>query len=95
MTSEDFEQWFNDRTPQELGQILLDFFMENIVEEEYEVECSECSKREAAIKFHKESITKYDDKEVAAISLLALYQLDKESIDEKVESGLKRLGIID
>lgn len=94
MNSDDFRQWFNDRTSEEIGQILFDFFMENIVEEECEVDCPECAKREAAIRFHRESIIKYDDREVAAVSLLALYELDKDSIDEKIESGLKRLGVI-
>lgn len=95
MNENDFEQWFTDRTNEEIGQILFDFFMENIVEDEALCgECPECKKRENAIKFHRDSIIKYDDKEVAALSLLALYQLDKESIDGTVESGLRRLGII-
>jgi len=93
--NEDFESWFNNRTPEELGRIIQDFYIENILEEECEIEeCSECKKREAAIRFHRDSILKHDDVEIASISLLALYELDKEQLDDDIEKGLKRLGII-
>ena len=93
--NQDFELWFNDRTPEELGQIIQDFYIENILDEECEIEeCVECRKRANAINFHRDSIIKYDDKEIAAISLLALYELDRDQIDDNIEKGLKRLGIL-
>lgn len=91
----EFQDWLASLDDVEIIEILYEFYLCLLEEDCEEVcgECSECLKKEAARKFHVESILLGEDHEVAALSWKVLEKHFPGIITEELKTRAKELGI--